>query len=69
MKALKVAAIALLAVIAAGVAALFVGVPAGFLLTPIQERIEADTGYELKVAGATKLTYLQLTSLTTYFSL
>lgn len=58
MKALKVAAVTLLAVIAAGVALLFVGFPVGFLLTPMQERFATDTGYQLKVSGQGTLKFL-----------
>jgi len=57
MKALKVTAITLLAVIAAGAAALFVGIPAGFLLTPLLDNVRTDAGYDIKIAGS-KLTLL-----------
>ncbi len=58
MKALKVAAITLLAVVAAGVALMFVGFPAGFLLTPLLDRFATDTGFQLKVSGAATLKLL-----------
>jgi AsmA protein len=58
MKALKVAAVTLLAVIAAGAVLMFVGIPAGFLLKPIQDRIAAGTGYQIKVSGPATLKIL-----------
>jgi AsmA protein len=58
MKALKVAAVTLLAVIAAGIVLMFVGIPAGFLLTPILDRVATDTGYQIKISGPATLKIL-----------
>jgi AsmA protein len=55
MRALKIAGSALAAVIVIAALLLVIGIPAGFLSSAIQERIERDTGYRLTIAGSTKV--------------
>ncbi|MGJ5204347.1 AsmA family protein [Bradyrhizobium sp. HKCCYLR20261] len=52
MKALKIAAGLLGAVIVVLALALAFGLPAGFLTVAIQDRVERDTGYRLSIAGS-----------------
>jgi AsmA protein len=57
MKAVKVVVIGLVVLLVAGSLAFALGVPAGFLMKPISNRVEAATGYRLRVAGDTRLTF------------
>ncbi len=41
-----------------GVGLLFIGIPAGFLLKPIQDRFATDTGYQLRISGPATLKIL-----------
>src|SRR5215813_8202368 len=55
MKALKLAGVAIGAVIVILTLLLIVGVPSGFLTSAIQDRVERQTGYRLTVAGSAKV--------------
>jgi AsmA protein len=55
MKALKIAGAITAAILVSAAALLVVGLPAGFLTSSIQQRIERETGYRLTVAGSTKV--------------
>jgi len=55
MKALKLAGVAIGAVIVILALLLIVGIPSGFLTSAIQDRVERQTGYRLTVAGSTKV--------------
>jgi AsmA protein len=55
MKALKLAGVAIGAVIAILALLLIVGIPSGFLTSAIQDRVERQTGYRLTVAGSAKI--------------
>src|SRR5262245_848067 len=57
MKALKITAAVIAAFVIAGALALALGIPAGFLVKPINSRLEAATGYRLRVAGEARLTF------------
>ncbi|MCI0599939.1 MAG: AsmA family protein, partial [Beijerinckiaceae bacterium] len=51
MRTLKVAAIVFTAVLAAALLALMLGLPAGLIAGALQSRVEADTGYRLRIEG------------------
>ena len=55
MRALKIAASAIAAIVVIAALLLIVGIPSGFLTSTIQDRVERETGYHLMVAGSTKL--------------
>src|SRR5215469_7693040 len=55
MKALKLAGVAIGAVIVILALLLIVGIPSGFLTSAIQDRVERQTGYRLTVAGSAKV--------------
>ena len=55
MKAVKITGAALAAVILVVVLLLVIGIPSGFLTSAIQERVERETGYQLTIAGTTKI--------------
>jgi AsmA protein len=55
MRALKIAGVAIAAVIVVVAVLLFVGIPSGFLTSAIQDRVERETGYRLTIAGSTKI--------------
>ena len=55
MKAVKITGAALAAVILVVVLLLVIGIPSGFLTSAIQERVERETGYQLTIAGSTKI--------------
>jgi len=55
MKAVKITGAALAAVILVVVLLLVIGIPSGFLTSAIQERVERQTGYQLTIAGSTKI--------------
>jgi AsmA protein len=54
MKALKISGGVIAAFLVAAAALLAVGMPAGFLTSAIEKRVERETGYHLTVAGSTK---------------
>jgi AsmA protein len=55
MRALKIAGAMTAAILVIAAALLVVGLPAGFLTSSIQQRIQRETGYRLTVAGSTKV--------------
>jgi len=55
MKALKLAGVAIGAVIVVIVLLLVIGVPSGFLTAQIQERVERETGYKLAINGGARI--------------
>lgn len=55
MKVLKFTAIAFVAIFAAALLLLIVGVPSDFLVEKIQTRFAAETGYQLQITGGAKL--------------
>ncbi len=55
MRALKIAGAAVAAVIVIAALLLIVGIPSGFLTSAIRERVERETGYQLTIAGATRI--------------
>jgi len=55
MKALKLAGIALAAIVVIAALSLIIGIPSGFLTSTIQDRLERETGYHLTVAGSTRI--------------
>ena len=55
MRALKIAGMIVAAVIVILVLLLIVGIPSGFLTSPIREQVERATGYRLAIAGTTKI--------------
>src|SRR5262245_1621132 len=57
MKALKITAVVIAALVVAGALALALGIPAGFLVEPVNSRLEPATGYRLRVAGEARLTF------------
>src|SRR5262249_17792859 len=57
MTARKIAAIVFIAVLVAVALVFALGIPAGFLIAAVSDRVEANTGYRLRVAGHSKLTF------------
>jgi AsmA protein len=55
MRALKIAGIAVAAVVGIVVLLLAVGIPSSYLTSAIQARVERQTGYRLTIAGTTKI--------------
>jgi len=55
MRALKIAGAAIGAVIVIIGLLLVIGIPAGFMTSELQERIERETGYKLTINGGTKV--------------
>jgi AsmA protein len=55
MKAMKIAGSAVAAITVIAILLLFIGIPSGFLTSSIRERVERETGYQLTVAGSTRL--------------
>ena len=55
MKALKIAAGAVAAILVALVLLAVVGIPSGFLTSAIQARVERETGQRLTITGATRI--------------
>jgi len=55
MKALKIAGGTIAAIIVIAALLLIIGIPSGFLISAIQERVERETGYRLTIAGSTKI--------------
>ena len=55
MKALKIAGSAIAALIVVAALLLILGIPAGFLTSAIQQRVERETGHRLAIAGSTRI--------------
>jgi AsmA protein len=55
MRALKIAGVAIGAVIVVIILLLVIGIPSGFLTAQIQERVERETGYKLAINGGAKI--------------
>jgi AsmA protein len=55
MRALTIAGAAILSVIVIMALLLMIGIPAGFIASSIQDRVERETGYRLAISGATRL--------------
>jgi AsmA protein len=55
MRALKITGAVVAAIIAVLALVLIVGLPSGFLTSGIEDRVARDTGYQLSVAGTTKI--------------
>ena len=55
MKALKLAGVAIAAVIVVIALLLVIGIPSGFLTAQIEERVERETGYKLAINGGAKI--------------
>jgi AsmA protein len=55
MRALKIIGAVGGVIIVAASLVLVVGIPSGFLTSRIEERVERDTGYQLAIAGTTKI--------------
>jgi hypothetical protein len=62
LKTLKIAAIGIVVVLATALLALVLGVPAGPVVGPLQNRFEADTGYRLRIAGNSTVAFWQTRS-------
>ncbi len=56
MKARNIAAMLFIALLVAVALVVALGIPAGFLVAAVSDRIEADTGYRIRVTGHSKLT-------------
>jgi AsmA protein len=55
MKALKIAGMAIAAIVVIAALLLVVGIPSGLLTSGIAERVERETGYHLTIAGSTRV--------------
>ncbi len=55
MRALKIAGVAVAALIAIVALLLVIGIPSGFMTSAIQARVEHETGYRLTISGATRI--------------
>jgi AsmA protein len=55
MRALKIAGVAIAAVIVILALLLVIGIPSGFLTSEIQASVERETGYRLTIAGSTRI--------------
>ena len=55
MRALKIASAAILALIVVVALLLTIGIPSGFMMQAIQDRVERETGYRLVASGVTRL--------------
>ncbi len=55
MRALKIAGAVVAVIIVVLALGLIVGIPSGFLTSGIEERVERETGYQLTIAGTTKI--------------
>lgn len=55
MRALKIAGVALAAMIVVVALLMFIGIPSDFMTSAMQARVERDTGYRLTVSGATRI--------------
>ena len=64
MKTLKIATIGIVVVLVAALLALVLGVPAGLVVGALQNRVEADTGYRLRIVGNSTLAFWPAPTLT-----
>ncbi|MGB6177594.1 MAG: AsmA family protein [Methylocella sp.] len=64
MKTLKIATIGIGAVLVTALLALVLGVPAGLLVGALQNRVEADTGYRLRIGGNSTVAFWPSPTLT-----
>ncbi len=64
MKTLKIAAIGIVVVLVAALLALVQGVPAGLVVGPLQNSVEADTGYRLRIVGNSTVAFWPSPTLT-----
>lgn len=64
MKTLKIATIGIGAVLVTALLALVLGVPAGLLVGALQNRVEADTGYRMRIGGNSTLAFWPSPTLT-----
>jgi AsmA protein len=55
MKALKITGSAIAVAITVAALLLIIGIPSGFLTSPIKDRVERDTGYRLTISGSTRI--------------
>lgn len=55
MRAWKLAATIVAAVVVIIVLLLFIGIPAGFVTSAVQSRVESQTGYQLAIGGVTRV--------------
>ena len=55
MKLLRIAGAVVAAIIVVAGLLLVIGIPSGFLTSSIQTRVERETGYQLTIAGSTKI--------------
>src|SRR5882672_6065967 len=55
MRALKIIGAVVAIIVAIVALGLIVGIPSGFLTSGIEERVERETGYQLTIAGSTKI--------------
>jgi AsmA protein len=55
MRALKIIAGIVVAVVVIGVVLLLIGIPAGFMTSAVQSRVERETGLELTIGGSTRI--------------
>ena len=66
MKTLKIATIGIGVVLVIALLALVLGVPGGLVLGALQNRVEADTGYRLRIAGNSTLAFWPSPTLTVH---
>jgi AsmA protein len=64
MRTLKIATIGIVVGLATALLALVLGVPAGLVVGALQNRVEADTGYRLRIAGNSTLAFWPTPALT-----
>jgi AsmA protein len=64
MKTLKIATIGIVVVLVTAVLALVLGVPAGLVVGALQNRVEAGTGYRLRIVGNSTLAFWPAPTLT-----
>jgi AsmA protein len=64
MKTLKIATIGIVVVLVAALLALVMGVPAGLMVGALQNRVEADTGYRLRIVGNSTVAFWPSPTLT-----
>jgi AsmA protein len=64
MKPLKIAGVVIAVAVAAVLLLLVVGIPASFVTSGIQARVERDTGYRIEIGGAARVSLLPGLSIT-----
>ena len=55
MRALRIISISFVAILAAAMLLLIIGIPSDFIVEKIRTRFKAETGYQLQIAGGAKL--------------